>query len=208
VIRSLFADARSDFQAKELERARGKFERVLALTNDPAAAGAPDLKDLKILTTGYLEIVKNSPSPAAVPPTAAASAPRAAATSQPLFPSPPVTPPAGRATPAAAPNAPAASPVAAAKVRSATVVPAVTIRQDMPAYTTPAGTQGKALSGSIRIVIGVDGKVKDARIEKSVEPRYDNRLMQATKSWSYKPATLNGEAVESEKLVTITVGPQ
>ena len=68
--------------------------------------------------------------------------------------------------------------------------------------------EGKTLTGAIRIVIGVDGKVKDAKIEQSVEPRYDIRLMAAARSWLYKPATINGKPIESEKVVSITVGAQ
>ena len=63
VVRQLFTEARTDFQAKELQRARGKFEQVLALLRDPSMSGAEDGKDLELLTTGYLDIVKNTPPP-------------------------------------------------------------------------------------------------------------------------------------------------
>ena len=210
VIRSLFAEARNDFQAKQLDRAQGKFERVLALTRDPAAAGAPDLKDLQLLTAGYLEIVKNAPASSPTPATttrAASTAPPPVTPAPVAFPSASRTAPAAATTPAAASPAPAA-PSPAPAVKTTTVVPATTIRQTMPPYTAPTGAEAKSFTGAIRIVIGVDGKVKNARMEQSVEPRYDIRLLAAAKSWSYKPATLNGEPVESEKLVSITVGVQ
>ena len=57
----------------------------------------------------------------------------------------------------------------------------------------------------MRVVIGTDGKVKSATIEESIEPRYDQRLLAAARSWLYEPATRGGEPVESEKIVEIQV---
>jgi hypothetical protein len=99
-----------------------------------------------------------------------------------------------------------ASAPASAKPRPPTVVPAATIRQTVPSYTPQPGMPAKALSGSIRIVIGADGKVKSAEIAQSVEPRYDIRLLAAAKSWFYKPATLDGNPIQSEKVVQVSVG--
>ena len=176
VVRGLFTDARSDFQGKELQRARTKFELVLTLLKDPSMSAAPDAKDLELLTTGYLDIVKNTPPPAPVPSRTPA------------------------ATVAAAPAAVTPNPVVSAKPIK--IIPAVTIRQNIPPYTTATTTP---LSGAVRVVIGADGKVKSATMERSVEPRYDLRVLAAAKTWQYEPATREGEPVESEKVVEIQV---
>jgi tetratricopeptide (TPR) repeat protein len=211
LVRRLFTEARDDFQAKELDRARGKFERVLALTHDPAVAGA-DFKDLQILTNGYLDIVKNAPPPAPAPvfsgPTASTPAPAASTTSAPASTAAASSFPAsapGRTPSAGAASTSTALP-ASAKPRPPAVVPAVTIRQTVPSYTPQPGVPAKALSGSIRIVIGADGKVKSAEMAQSVDPRYDIRLVAAAKSWLYKPATLDGNPIQSEKVVQVSVG--
>jgi hypothetical protein len=59
----------------------------------------------------------------------------------------------------------------------------------------------------MRITIGADGKVKAAEMEVSVDPRYDTKLLSAARSWLYKPATLGGEPIQSQKLVQINIAP-
>jgi hypothetical protein len=189
IIRQMFTDARENFQAKEMDQARGKFEKVLALTRDPAMKDVAELKDIQLLSAGYLDIVKNTPPPAPVPSKAITRTAAVAPVVTESFPS---------ATP------PAAS--AAAKPRSPSVIPAVTIRQTVPSYTPVPGAQVQELKGSVKVIIGIDGKVKSANIEDSVEPRYDIRLLTAAKSWLYKPAMVGGRPIESEKLVSVTVG--
>jgi hypothetical protein len=197
ILRQLFSEARDDYLAKKINPARGKFERVLALTGDPAVADAQDLKDLKLLTTSYLDIIANATTPEPVP---SSSLTRTSA---------PMPPPSVAAAATVPPTSAAAStPDPPVKTRSSTVEPAVTIRQTIPAYAPAPGLQGRALSGTIRVVIGIDGKVKSAKMEQSVEPLYDIRLTAAAKSWSYKPAMLDGKPIESEKVVSITVGGQ
>jgi TonB family protein len=179
VVRELFASARSDFQAKELQRAGRTFEQVLTLLKDPSMAGAADAQDLQLLTTGYLDIVKNAPPPAPVP----------------VKPSPP----AAAAAPAVRPRPVAPPP--------AQVTPAVTIEQTVPPFTFTSSTarDGAERTGAVRVIIGTDGTVTRATMERPIDPRYDSRLLAATRSWRYKPATRDGKPVESEKVVEIRI---
>jgi hypothetical protein len=190
VVRGLFAEARENFQAKELNKARGKFETVLALATDPALSGAPDLRDMQLLSASYLDILKStsptSPVPAKTNVRApAVGAPTVSASSSPL-------PPTARGN--------------AGTSGTARVVPAETIRQHVPSYAPPASAGSEKLSGVVRVVIGADGKVKSASMEDSVHPLYDIRLLAAAKSWLYRPALVDGRPTSSEKLVTVTVG--
>ncbi len=179
VVKRLFSEAREDFQAKEFQRARGKFEQVLALMNDPMMTASADTSDLQLLTASYLDIVKNAPAPLSAPSKPAARMPSPA----PVLTSPP----------------PSAGPI----VGSTSVVPAATIRQDVPAFV---GSMTRPLSGAVKVVIGADGKVKSVAMEIPIEPRYDARLLSAARSWQYKPALRAGQPVESEKIVAINVG--
>jgi TonB family protein len=186
VVRELFASARADFQAKELQRAGGKFEQVLALLKDPSMAGIADAKDLQLLTTGYLDIVKNTPPPAPVP-------------------SKPAAPAAATATPAVQPK-----PVVPRPVK---VEQAVTIQQTIPPFqsmsnSTRTSDNEQERVGAVRVVIGVDGRVTSATIERPIEPRFDAQLLAAARNWRYRPATRNGQPVESEKIVEIRVTPR
>jgi hypothetical protein len=88
-------------------------------------------------------------------------------------------------------------------VAARTVVPAETIKQNFPAFT--ASGPSRPMSGAVRITIGVDGKVKNAVMEVPMEPRYDARVLAAARNWLYKPATVGGEPIQSDKVVHINV---
>jgi hypothetical protein len=69
------------------------------------------------------------------------------------------------------------------------------------------GAPASPLQGAVRILIGVDGKVRFASIEARIDPRYDELLLNAAYNWVYKPAMMNGMPVESERLITVQVTP-
>ena len=62
--------------------------------------------------------------------------------------------------------------------------------------------------GAIKVRIGVDGRVKSATIERATYPSYDARILQAARGWVYKPATRNGQVVESEKVIAFQLRPR
>ena len=106
---------------------------------------------------------------------------------------------------AAAVAAPVAPPPATAPVRRA-LQPAAAIRQEMPPWP-PNFPVRTALSGSVRIRINTSGRVMSAAMVRSIEPRYDARVLAATHFWEYRPATENGMPVESESVVEININP-
>jgi len=80
----------------------------------------------------------------------------------------------------------------------------VAIQQTLPEWMpTDKMAASRDYVGSIKVIIGIDGRVKSATIEKATHPIYDARLLQVSKGWLYKPATQNGEPVESEKVIAI-----
>jgi len=84
-------------------------------------------------------------------------------------------------------------------------VPAVTVRQTLPSFEPQPGQPFHPMSGAVRVTIGADGKVKSAVMEVPIDPRYDIRLVNTAKSWLYKPATLGGQPIQSEKIVQINI---
>lgn len=101
--------------------------------------------------------------------------------------------------------APVAPPPATAPVRRV-LQPAAAVSQEMPPW--PAGTPVRAaLSGSVRVKINTSGRVTSATIVRSIEPRYDARVLAATHFWEYRPATENGVPVDSESVVEININP-
>jgi hypothetical protein len=102
-------------------------------------------------------------------------------------------------TPAPEPPKVAEAPVAGPPPE---VVQPVALRQSIP--PVPAGTSGLGSpTASVRVQIGVDGKVVEATMQQASHPLYDRMVLQAAREWLYQPATLNGKPVPSEKVVTI-----
>jgi hypothetical protein len=219
VVKRMLTEARADFQAKNMGAARDKFEKLLTLTQDPVMAGNAEAVDLQLLAASYIDIVKNSaPGPVlatapVVVGTFAAPAPITAATNAPgttalttgsrnaVLPISTATSMAVTPT-AAAPSAAAAAPTAMLAV-TRKVVPAETVRQSFPAFTTTA--PARPMSGAVRVTIGPTGKVTKAVMEVPIEPRYDARVLAATRNWLYKPATLDDQPIQSEKVVQINI---
>jgi hypothetical protein len=56
------------------------------------------------------------------------------------------------------------------------------------------------------VTIGADGKVTNAVMEVPIDPRYDARVLAAARGWIYKPATLGGDPIQSDKIVHINIG--
>ena len=196
IARELFASARADVQAKETARARAGFEHLLALLQDPAAAAMPEAADLQLLVTSYLDILP-APFPSAAPARA-----RSTPAVKPLPSAFSAAPAVASSLEQGAARTSAGAAAAAPGAPRRTLVPAVTVRQEVPAYP---GTPPAPLSGAVRVTIGVDGRVTQARIEIPLEPRYDRRLLQAARTWRYQPATLDGTPLESEKVIEVRI---
>jgi tetratricopeptide (TPR) repeat protein len=189
VIRRLVDEGRLAFQGKDLARARQNFELVLKLTDDPALGERPETEDLKVVARGFvtLTMATEAPAPAPAPPAATPAAPASTAEQD---------GDGGEATPTtSAPRLPAFEA-------------AVPIQQAMPAWEPPGRAFAQTeYNGSLKVTIGIDGKVKNAVIERASHPAYDARLLQVAQSWTYKPATRNGTPVESEKVIAVQLRP-
>ena len=179
LVRRLFTQARDDYRAKAYDRAVPQFKRVLALSSATEMREVEGVSDLRLLAESFLELASE---------TAASKTDIAS----------------GKTTPASA-KAVAATPVAATTI-APRVSAAVAIRQEMPAW--PFGVPvAQALSGSVRVKIGADGRVTQATMVRRIDPRYDPRLIASARFWEFTPATENGVAVESEAIVPVNVRP-
>jgi TonB family protein len=108
--------------------------------------------------------------------------------------------------------APAPAPATETVIRTSGVPasePPVAIRQTLPEWMpTDKIAASRDYVGSIKVTIGIDGRVKSASIEKPTHPTYDARLLQVARQWLFKPATRDGVAVESEKVIAIQLRRQ
>ncbi|HTM05568.1 MAG TPA: hypothetical protein VL173_18790 [Vicinamibacterales bacterium] len=183
IVMDVLAKAREDFKTSKPTEAARRFQQVLTLSKEPSLAERQEVQGAATVAAAFLDLLKatdgaSSRAALAAPRPTAASAAAAATT-----------------TPAPEP----AKPVTA---------PAVAIRQTVPRWSaTSRGEPASTLQGAVRILIGVDGKVRFASIEARIDPRYDELLLNAAYNWVYKPAMMNGMPVESERLITVQVTP-
>lgn len=182
--RTVFTEARGKFQAGDREGARKQFELTMKMLDDSALGEDDDLADLRLVASGFLDLAKLEAAAAAEP--APAPAPQ------------PVTPPAVAAAPPSAAPSGGTGGVATAPV---------TISQGLPAWRPDSSVARRTFSGSVRVEIDNAGRVTAVEMERSVHPAYDPLVLDAARQWQYKPATLNGVPIPSEKTVEIQLRP-
>ena len=173
VARRLLDNGRNAFAQKNFDEARESFQLLLRVLDDPAMQGRPEIQDLRILAEGFAALMDATPVP---------------------------TPPAGGVEAADTTAAKTTEPVPPVSV----IVPPVVIREVLPPWLPPDQLTAKfEYSGTLRITIGVDGRVKSAIMLDRSHAAYDLRLLEAARSWVYKPATRDGEPVEYDKRLEI-----
>lgn len=187
VIQQQYAIAKSSYDRKNYAEAAERFNYVLEVMNDPEVrpvAAQPPLSDLRVLATGFRDLAVT----AATPP-----------------PAPKPEPPPPAAPPAPEPVAPAV-PVAPRIYHSGdrNVVPPITVRQLLPPFPNSAAIPKQA-QGVIEVVIDETGAVEQALIRVPLNAAYDRQAVIAARSWTYRPATLNGVPVKFRKAVQINV---
>jgi protein TonB len=116
-------------------------------------------------------------------PAAAPSAPRSNSGQQP--------------NPAPPPEAAAAQPVVGGEVRPAEVLSSQ--RPTYPPAAAAANIQGTVV---VLVMVGTDGKVKQAKVE-SGHPMLTNAALTAVRTWTFRPALLNGNPVEAPARVEL-----
>ena len=107
------------------------------------------------------------------------------------------------AAPTTAP-APARTPAAPASVKP---VPAVAIEQSFPAWRSTR-VLPETLRGLVRLQIDAKGAVSKADIVTPTDPGYDREVLNAARSWRYRPATMDGRPLPSELELTFFLRPK
>ena len=215
--KDLFADGKAALDRKEREVAVRKFELLLKVIERSGETENTLLNELKLLAGGYVDLAKamspakpaatpstpaNAPAmtngngaPAAVPTNGTGAAPNGAATNGTANSSNGSSN--GGSTPANA------SPAGSTTVLPAGFVPAVPLTERFPPYDPKFIGRGAEYKGSIRLQIGADGRVEKADIVQPIHQFYDRRLLDAALQWRYRPATLKGVPIASERTVIV-----
>jgi protein TonB len=142
--------------------------------------GFGDLKDLRVLSTGFLDLItrtsKANALAAAPPPVAAAKTTRA-------------EPPPPPAAVIHGPNEPG-------------IKPPVPIDQTMPPWR-PNRQESQTYEAVLSYVIDEKGAVIEATVVGSLRPAYDAALRRATANWRFRPATKDGVPVKYRRTIAV-----
>jgi TonB family protein len=185
IIQQRYNAAKAAYDRRDFVAAADGFSQVLKAMTDPdvvAVANQPPLSDLRTLAIGFNELAAK----AATPPPLPAVLPTA---------SPVEAPP--------SPKQPVAPQIYAAE--DSRVTPPVTINQTLPLYPTRPVPTGQ---GVLEVVIDETGTVESASIRSTVNSLYDRLALAATKTWRYRPATVNGVPVKFRKSILISLSPK
>lgn len=108
----------------------------------------------------------------------------------------------------AAESATAPAPEPPAPVVPGQVAP-IAIDETLPPWMPPdVAARRTEYTGLLRVRIGEDGRVLSAAVLESSHPAYDQAALRAARRWSYRPATLDGRPVASQKDVQIRLVPR
>ena len=195
LVQQRYLVARAAFEQKEYASAAEGFKMVLDGLADPElglAGGQPPLSDLKMLATGFHDLASKAvvPAPVETKPVTTTVAPA-------IELAPPLA------------GAPASASSVAAGPRiyepsDPTVVPPTTIRQTVPPFPN---RMLRGANAAIELVIDEDGAVESARMLVPLNPQFDRSVLEAARSWQYRPATVNGTPVKYRKRLQLTVMP-
>ncbi len=88
------------------------------------------------------------------------------------------------------------------------VIPPVELERNIPPWNPPAQLVWRSFRGVVEVVVDESGNVETSRMVESLADFYDAGLLEAARSWRFKPAQRAGQPVKYRKLVEITMRPQ
>lgn len=181
VVRSLYASAKAAYDRKAFDEAAAGLDRTLRVI-DTLEGSHPELDDLRMLASGFLDLSKASMARPSVPPP---PAPIPARASLPLV-----------EAPASLASAP---PLLFSDI--------VAERQDVPRLPFSLAMTKGEYRGTVEVDINEDGHVVEARVVESVHALYDPLLLVAARDWKYVPARMDGRPMAVRKRVDIVLKP-
>jgi TonB family protein len=180
VAQDLYDKAKAALDMNEPKIAASEFDRVLALLNEPGVSEQPGMSDLRRLATGFRDL----------------SLSRVAAVSS--GPPPPI---------AADPVPPLPPPTYSSD--HADVVPPVSVSREIPPWRPRSPLDARREHhGVVAVVVDEKGDVISAQLSKSVHPDYDEALLEAARTWKFRPATKDGKPVRYRAGIEIRLRPK
>jgi TonB family protein len=191
IAQETYDKGKAAFDRKDLPVALAAFDRVVAMLEEPGLADAPNMADLRRLAIGFRDLSK----------AAAAEVPVSTAGTRPNAP----------AAVAAAPTDAVDQRAEAARIytgEDAGIVPPMVVSRRTPTWTPRSEIEKRReFRGLLELVIDETGMVTSAALAKSVHPIYDRQLVDAARTWKFRPATKNGAPVKYRLSIEIRLGP-
>ncbi len=184
--RQAFTTAKSVFDGHDMPRALAAFDRVIAIL-DEVGPNDQDAADLRAVSVAFRDIARAArpelanPNPAA-PPAAAASSASSSSTSV-------IAPPVSLIYDA----------------QNVGVVAPIPLSTPLPDWRPTFFELNRTFTGDVELVIAENGSVISASITRSVHERYDGPLIEAAKTWTFKPAMKGGTPVRYRYVMTVRV---
>ena len=177
IVRRTYTDAKSAFDAGEMDKAKERFENVIAEVEALEALGSKEFGDLRVLSKGFVDLIARSakPAPAPAPPAAAEPVSR-----------PATTPPSSTIH----------------VVGEVGLTPPVVISQVMPPWR-PNRQDTRTYDAVVSVIIDETGSVTDLSVQGVLPPAYEGALRRGVMNWRFRPATLKGVPVKYRKNVAV-----
>ena len=176
VVRNLYASSKAAYDRQAFAEAADGLDKTIRVI-DNLEGSNPELSDLRMVASGFLDLSKAAIAKASVPPPAPTPAPlvEAPATLKP------------------------AAPLPFSNI--------VAKRQDLPPLPfSLAATKGE-YRGAVEVEINEAGNVVGARVIQSVHVLYDPMLLAAARNWKYVPARIDGRPTAVRKRVEVVLKP-
>jgi hypothetical protein len=180
IVRQTYTDAKAAFDAGEMDKAKRRFEDVIAEVDGLEGLGSKEFGDLRVLSKGFVDLIARSAKPAPAVPPPAAPAPE----------------------PVARETVPPAPSRAIHTVGEAGLVAPVVISQAMPPWH-PSRQDTQTYEAVVSIVIDETGAVTELSVQGMLPPVYEASLRRSAMNGRFRPATLKGVPVRYRKNVAV-----
>jgi TonB family protein len=177
VVRSLYASAKAAYDRKAFAEAADGLDKTVRVI-DNLEGSNPELGDLRMLASGFLDLSKAAIAKASVSPPPAPVSLHLVEAPVTLVPAPPL---------------PFSNVVAK--------------RQDLPQLPFSLAMTKGQYRGTIEVEINEAGNVVGARVIQSVHVLYDALLLRAARDWKYVPARIDGRPMAVRKRVDVVLKP-
>jgi TonB family protein len=183
IFQDRFDAAKAAFGRKEFQSAADQFQSLVVLLDDPELLADGTRADLRIVVTAFADLAQaavTAATPVVAPPPPAASAPIDLA---------------------------AALPAARVYVGGTGVVPPVAISRPLPQLPRSMAMLWRDQIAILDVLINAEGSVAEVVVKKSVHAQFDQPLIDAVRTWKFRPATRDGQPVSFRQVFELKLAP-